>query len=359
MNDLVIQKLDTARLALVEADIYQTKNILDVAVAMETYAKRQKLGEEAIHYATSIKVEALAQLGRMLKATQRNTGSRLIGGSEEYSGGSKVVPPDDIPTLAEMGLDKKTSKLAQDIAGLPEEQVEKVKQGVITLHKAQKATKTQQREKERAKIAEAGASVEPSVRWNVWQADIRTWNVPRQYDFIITDPPYPKEYLPLWETLAIRAKEWLKPGGLLIAMSGQSYLNEIYAMFDKHLKYYWTGSYLTPGQTVSLWQKQVITNWKPVLIYSVGDYKDKIFSDVFKSDANEKEFHKWGQSESGMLSIIKQICLPGQTILDPFCGAGTTGIAALEHGCLFDGIDIDIESVNISKARLNDRTTAR
>jgi len=235
---------------------------------------------------------------------------------------------------------------------------EEMKSGLIHMKEALHEVHKKEREEEREKIAEKGKSIKPDDRWNVWQADINTWKAPRQYDFIITDPPYPKEYLPLWEVLASRAKEWLKPGGLLIAMSGGSYLNQIFSILDKHLKYYWAGCYLTPGQSTSLIQKQVNTNWKPILIYSIDDYSGKVFGDVFKSDENDKDFHKWGQSVSGMLSIIKQICLPGQSILDPFCGAGTTGIAALDYGCLFDGIDIEMENVNISRARLNDRTKA-
>jgi len=35
---------------------------------------------------------------------------------------------------------------------------------------------------------------------------------------------------------------------------------------------------------------------------------------------------------------------------------GATGIAALKNGCLFDGIDIDIKSVNITKGRLDEAT---
>jgi len=57
-----------------------------------------------------------------------------------------------------------------------------------------------------------------------------------------------------------------------------------------------------------------------------------------------------------MYSIITGICLPGQYILDPFCGSGTTGVAALKHGCLFDGLDIDTNSVLISRKRLYDQT---
>lgn len=135
-TDIVVQKLDAARTALAEAKtIQETKRILDVAAAAEILARRQKLGEEAILYATAIKVEALAQLGRMLKGTPRNKGVRLVGGSKKYSGGSEVIPPDDIPTLAELGLDKKTSKLAQDVASLPPEKLEAVKNGIVSLSK--------------------------------------------------------------------------------------------------------------------------------------------------------------------------------------------------------------------------------
>lgn len=141
MNDLVLAKLGTARTALAEAKtIQETKHILDVATAAEIYAKRQQLGEEAILYATSIKVEALRQLGNMLKETPRNTGTRLAG-STDGLGGAIVEPPSTTPTLAELGLNKKISKLAQDIAELPDEQIEAVMSGVVSISKAIEKTK--------------------------------------------------------------------------------------------------------------------------------------------------------------------------------------------------------------------------
>ncbi len=279
-NDLVLAELNTARTALAKADtIQKTKNVLDIAVAAETYAKRQKLGEEAIHYATSIKIEALRQLGNMLKETVRNKGGD--GFIPTPASSTKRVPvADNVPTLSEMGLDKKTSKLAQDIASLPEEQFEKVREGIASLHEAQKNIQARHRFEQRAEIAQLGKNVKVSNRWHVYHGDIATWQAPRQYDFIITDPPYPREYLPLWEVLAKRANEWLKPGGLLIAMSGQSYLNEIYAMMGKHINYYWTAAYLTPGQPTPLRQINVNSTWKPLLIFQNGKYTGKIFGDV-------------------------------------------------------------------------------
>jgi site-specific DNA-methyltransferase (adenine-specific) len=220
-------------------------------------------------------------------------------------------------------------------------------------HEVKKNVSSVKIQQKRQEIARAGQQAKPSDRWNIYCGDIALWQTDKQYDFIITDPPYPKEYLPLWETLARRSKQWLKDGGLLIAMSGQTYLNKIYSMLGEHLDYYWTACYLTPGQPTPMRTVNVNTTWKPLLIFGKGKYTGKIFGDVFTSDKNEKQHHKWGQSESGMIDIVSKICLEGQSILDPFCGAGTTGVAALRHGCFFDGLDIDIDNVNISKGRLN------
>ena len=174
------------------------------------------------------------------------------------------------------------------------ELISEIESGKITAHKALKQIEARRREEERKKLAQSGKDVKLSDRWRIYHGDIRTIKLDKQYDFIITDPPYPKEYLPLWEVLAKRAKEWLKPSGLLVAMSGQLYLNQIYKILDGHLIYYWTACYLTPGQPTPLRTRQVNTTWKPILIYGLNnDYKGKIFGDVYKSPQPTKEHHDW------------------------------------------------------------------
>ena len=114
-TDSVVAKLDIARTALAEAKtIQETKVILDTAAAAEIYARRQKLGDEAIFYATSIKVEALKRLGNMLKETPR--------AAARFDEGNKKVPSsNDNPTLADLGIDKKVSSLAQKTIETKEE----------------------------------------------------------------------------------------------------------------------------------------------------------------------------------------------------------------------------------------------
>lgn len=280
-------------------------------------------------------------------------------GDNQYTAGSanlQNLPISQTEAAEKLKVSPRTVATVAAVDRAEPELLPAMEAGEMSAHEAEKKTREKKRKEERAAIAESAKEILPSDRWTIYHADIRDWQTEKKYDFIITDPPYPREYLSLYSVLAERALEWLKPGGLLIAMCGQSYLDEIYRVLSDHLDYYWTGCYLLPGQPTPLRQRQVNTSWKPLLIYSAGEYKGKIFGDVFKSDGNDKDFHKWGQSVSGMCSVVSQICLPGQSILDPFCGAGTTGVAALMYGCLFDGVELELENVGISRSRLDDAT---
>lgn len=238
------------------------------------------------------------------------------------------------------------------------EAFERIKSGAVTVHEAKKEIRGEEIKEIRAKMVQEAAAVPKDHRYKVSVGNIETFEMPneKQFDYIISDPPYMEEFLYLYETLAERAADdWLKPDGLLIVMCGQSYVNRIYTLMSRHLDYYWTAAYLTQGQPTPLRTRQVNSTWKPLLFFvpKGSKYKGKIFGDVFVSDNNDKSFHEWGQSESGMLSIISGVCLPGQTIFDPFLGAGTTGVAALKHGCLFEGIDLESNNVELAKTRIH------
>ncbi len=50
-------------------------------------------------------------------------------------------------------------------------------------------------------------------------------------------------------------------------------------------------------------------------------------------------------------------CKPGGTVLDPFSGSGTTGLAATKHGRRYVGIDLNAEYLDLSlRTRLRERT---
>jgi site-specific DNA-methyltransferase (adenine-specific) len=173
-------------------------------------------------------------------------------------------------------------------------------------------------------------------------------------DAIITDPPYPEEFLPLFADLSEVAARILKPGGICAVMVGQSYLPQIMAALGRHLIWHWPISYETPGgQAVQLWQRKVNTFWKPVLIYVKGTYGGDWFGDVARSavNDNDKRHHHWGQSESGIADLIERLTKPGQLICDPFLGGGTTGVVAHDLARRFVGCDLDESCITTTVER--------
>lgn len=195
-----------------------------------------------------------------------------------------------------------------------------------------------------------------SDAYSLFPGDFRTIDIePRSIDVIITDPPYSREHLPLYKDMAQQASTWLKVGGSLVVMAGQSYLPEILNLMAAHLDYHWTIAYLTPGgQSPQIWPRKVNAFWKPVLWFTSGEYKGKWVGDVARSavNDNDKRFHHWGQSESGMADLVERFSEPGDLILDPFCGAGTTGVVALTMNRRFIGIDVDLAALETARERL-------
>jgi len=141
-TDLVVAQLSSARSALVKAETPSAvKLVMDVAEAAKVYAQRQKLGAEVVGRAVALQFDAEKRLGEMLKGTPKNKGTRAAGGN--VSGGTVVVPPDATPTLAEIGIDKKTSARAQKLDSLPDDVYEKVRSGDLSVTQATRAQKAQ------------------------------------------------------------------------------------------------------------------------------------------------------------------------------------------------------------------------
>jgi hypothetical protein len=61
-------------------------------------------------------------------------------------------------------------------------------------------------------------------------------------DLIFTDPPYSKEFLPLWSDLSKFARSRAEAWPLLITYAGQWALPELLARLGEHLRYVWIGS---------------------------------------------------------------------------------------------------------------------
>lgn len=253
-----------------------------------------------------------------------------------------------------VGISGKLVSEAKAIRAADPERFEKVKQGTLSVAKAKKEIKAEQDKRD---LAEAQKSIDEEKRLRIESVcDLRVCSCAELFasgirpDAVITDPPYPHEFLPVFSELAEGCKAAGVP--LVAVMSGQSYLPEVMNRLCEHLAYRWTLAYMTPGgQAVQQWQAKVNTSWKPVILF--GDASDW-FGDVAVSrpNDNDKRFHGWGQSESGMADLVERLTKPGQLVCDPFLGGGTTAVVSLALGRRFVGCDIDKAHVEQTKARV-------
>jgi DNA methylase len=176
--------------------------------------------------------------------------------------------------------------------------------------------------------------------------------VDESVDCVIVDPEYSRKALPVYESVAKCAARVLKPGGSLLVMTGHLYLPEILSLMAPYVRYHSISCYDMPGAKSQIHSHKVIGTWKPVLWFVKGKYEGKWCLDRFKSDRPSPEFHKWGQSLSGITDILERHTHPGGTVADFCLGGGTTAIAALKLNRKFIGSDIDERAINITKARI-------
>lgn len=308
-------------------------------------------------------VAALREAGHSLRAIAGAVGTDKKQVQRDLAKVGTVSPPETVrgsdgkqyparrPTVVAAKNERDAEK-AQDLLA----SVEEPPAGVRSVRDLGR----QKRVEERAAIeaAENSAPTIPASDVDLRTVAVADLNIDEPVDAIITDPPYPREYLDVYTDLARFAATNLKAGGSLVCMAGQSYLPDVLARLSEHLDYQWTLAYLTPGgQATQLWARKVNTFWKPLLWFTNGDYAGPWIGDVARSEVNDndKRHHHWGQSESGMADIVRRFTEPGELIVDPFVGGGTTGVVAVDLARRFIGADRDRACVDSTRRRIADR----
>jgi ParB-like chromosome segregation protein Spo0J len=218
-----------------------------------------------------------------------------------------------------------------------------------------KVEKQQRREQEKDQFKEAVAAddaveIDHGDFIDVLEGETDT------YDHIITDPPYDEDAVAEWEKLAEVASDVLKPSGLLAAYSGKYHLPDVYDALAGELEYFWQCIVVHGGGGARVWPRNIRTNYKPVLVFAKPPVEklDGLGHDVIDGPGQEKDAHEWQQATAEAADLIDQLTEPNDRILDPMCGSGTTGVAALEQNRRVHLIDRDEEAVESARRRCAD-----
>ena len=243
-----------------------------------------------------------------------------------------------------------------------QETLSKLRSGELKASEVQKVLRKEEKilaRKER--FEETAKTYRPDKDIQIVNADFYTWcneNIEdNSVPSIITDPPYPEEFLYLWDQLGEVAARVLEPGRFLVAYSGQMYLDKVMGILSKHLSYCWTIALIHNGPTQSVHPRNIICTWKPILVFRKGgpgkiDVDVEYTVDSFTKDYRDKQFHEWGQGEAAIGYCIDKFSKPGELILEPFAGGGTTLVVAAEKKRKCIGIEIDEDQIPIIKSNL-------
>ena len=214
-------------------------------------------------------------------------------------------------------------------------------------------------------------------------------------DMILTDPPYgttackwdsiiPLE--PMWEQL----KRVIKPNGAIVMTASQPFTTTLIASNMKMFKYCWVWNKRRPSNPM-LAKKQALKVHEDICVFynQLGTYNPQ---GIFETDGkprggtnpsktelgfgkgakegykqtksgypksilefgtdNSKNVHPTQKPVALMEYLIKTYTNEGETVLDFTCGSGTTGVACVNTGRRFIGIELDLGYFKTSVSRI-------
>lgn len=179
-------------------------------------------------------------------------------------------------------------------------------------------------------------------------------------DAVVTDPPYAETYNYLWEPLGRESRRLLIVGGSLITLLGHYQVPFVTSVLGQYLRYWWELAMVHRSYGARLPGKWVAVRWKPALWYvkerRVGHECPLDCVDVThigtKAVGNIKANHEWGQPVEWFRHYIERLTPQTGTVLDPFMGSGTTGVACVQTGRNFIGMEIEPRYFEIAQKRI-------
>jgi ParB-like chromosome segregation protein Spo0J len=232
--------------------------------------------------------------------------------------------------------------------------------GLLGLTRAEERARTANLARIRIEAA-AGPPEHTGDAWELRTGDFRDVLADladQSVDAVVTDPPYNNEGVPLYEPLGAFALRVLKPGRLAVVYAGHLQLDrEMELLTRGGLTYMWHGANVLSGLHTRVRVRMVFGQHRSVLLYSAGSYQphswlnDVVFAEG-RGGPQERPLHPWQQALEPVRHWVRQVSEPGELIVDPFIGSGTTAVAAVMEGRRFIGCDIDPGCVETTRRRL-------
>lgn len=242
--------------------------------------------------------------------------------------------------------------------------IEKVDSGSYSINKAYKEiTRKEKQEQEKKDIEEKLTQIKKQTKLedkitflNGDFYELSKTIPDNSIDCIITDPPYPYEFIDCWSKLSEVAERVLKPSGFCIAYTGHIHLPEVMQRMGECLNFYWLCSVNHTGHASVVQGRNMIADFKPILVYQKEPFKKlpRYVHDVLNGAGREKDGHEWQQALGESVELINTFTNPGDIIYEPFAGSGTVPIACLNTNRLCTAHELDKTTYDKAFIRINE-----
>jgi adenine-specific DNA-methyltransferase len=187
----------------------------------------------------------------------------------------------------------------------------------------------------------------------------------RSVDFVLTDPPYLANYRDrTGRTVAgddsdgwlkpafVQIYRVLKPNRFCVCFYGWPKVDRFFAAWRSagfypvgHLV--WTKRYTSRQRFVGYQHEQAY-----LLAKGYPEKPAVPLGDVLPWNYTGNRLHPTQKPVSGLLPLVRAFSRPGELVLDPFCGSGSSLVAAQQLGRLYIGIELDADYCATARTRL-------
>jgi len=391
--------VDKARAALAVAEtLTDIGAVIDVAERARRYAKAAKLGLAAENHAASLRLDAERAAGEFLAENLPHGGGRP---SEKPSQNGTVSIG---PTLADLGVTRRQSSDWQAIARVPKKTFYEHKAKRIEASRPLTTAGLVEEARRLAREERRAAEPKPNVtltRTDVLVEVADALALPlddASVDLIVTSPPYGLDveydggdvladrwpaFMLTWLVEALRVT---KPAGRLALnvpldtsepTYRPTYMHAVIAALRAGWEYrstiVWAEGNTTKGgwalgSQCSAARPHHVSQVEMIALFSRGAWApssanpDDITADEFLAAGRgpwtfSGESRAWEDHPAPFplelpRRLVPYLCRVGDVVLDPFCGSGTTLVAALERGRQAIGFDVSDAYVESARRRL-------
>lgn len=344
------------------AELPETKSIKR-AKDISTHAQLLKKAADAAQVSPQLRASlAEVQLRGRYRAGQ------LLAAMPRGRPRKKVVQDDLFVTLEALGISRDQSSQWQRIAKIPERELdalirdrgeELTTADALALAKRLDRRKSDKQEQDARRVDLA--TVDSDASGDGWmllggEFQSRLSDLPDgSVDLVVTDPPYPEEALPLWSDLSQHAARVLSDQGMVVALTGAIYLPEVMNRMGEHLNYGWVYIQPLPGANSRIMGRHILQSFKPWVAFTKSTWPSGRIDwhpDLLDPSARAKDAYRWQQDPNPAKMLVDALCPEGGTVLDPFTGTGSYGVAALELDRQFIGVEADAKRLDSARTRL-------